>query len=240
MAEMSYRVLPRGGEKISVIGLGMGYIHENGPDEAEATVRLALDRGINYFDLAAGDGAAYPAFARAISGRRREVYLQMHFGAVYDGGQYGWTRDLGRIRDSFAAQLRLLGTDYTDMGFVHCVDEPDDFELVMSGGLWDHMRGLKADGVIRHLGLSTHDPSILRRFLDTGLIDMAMFSINPAYDYSSGDYVIGSAPERLQLYRDCEAAGVGLSVMKPFGGGQLLDAATSPFRRALTRAQCIQ
>ena len=34
--------------------------------------------------------------------------------------------------------------------------------------------------------------------------------------------------------------GVGISVMKPFGGGQLLDAKTSPFGRALTHEQCIQ
>ena len=240
MSEMIYRTLPHGGEQISVIGLGMGYIHENGQAEAEATVRMALDRGVNYLDLAAGDGSAYPAVARAIDGRREQVCVQMHFGAVYDGGAYGWTRDLRRMKNSFASQLRQLGTDYTDMGFVHCIDEADDFDDVMRGGLWDYMKGLKADGVIRHLGLSTHDPSMLRRFLETGLIDMAMFSINPAYDYSTGDYGIGAATERAQLYRDCEAAGVGISVMKPFGGGQLLDARTSPFHRALTRTQCIQ
>ena len=117
MSEMIYRTLPHGGEQISVIGLGMGYIHENGQAEAEATVRMALDRGVNYLDLAAGDGSAYPAVARAIDGRREQVCVQMHFGAVYDGGAYGWTRDLKRMKNSFASQLRQLGTDYTDMGF---------------------------------------------------------------------------------------------------------------------------
>ena len=76
--------------------------------------------------------------------------------------------------------------------------------------------------------------------LDTGLLDMLMFSINPAYDYRHGDYAIGSVDERMVLYRRCEAEGVGISVMKAFAGGQLLNAATSPFRRALTEYQCIQ
>ena len=254
MSEMIYRTLPHGGEQISVIGLGMGYIHENGRAEAEATVRMALDRGVNYLDLAAGDGSAYPAVARAIDGRREQVYVQMHFGAVYDGGAYGWTRDLRRMKNSFASQLRQLGTDYTDMGFVHCIDEDGDFDGVMRGGLWDYMKGLKADGVIRHLGLSTHDPSILRRFLETGLIDMAMFSINPAYDVmdenaprpkklDSGFFndieVTGVNSVREELYSYCEANGIGITVMKTLAAGALLDARTSPFGAALTVPQCI-
>ena len=68
-----------------------------------------------------------------------------------------------------------------------------------------------------------------------------MFSINPAYDYEKGDeYGIGEVQERARFYRDCESMGVGISVMKPFGGGQLLDAKLSPFKQALTKNQCIQ
>ena len=44
----------------------------------------------------------------------------------------------------------------------------------------------------------------------------------------------------MALYRRCEAEGMGISVMKPYSGGQLLDAGTSPFGHALTACQCIQ
>ncbi len=67
-----------------------------------------------------------------------------------------------------------------------------------------------------------------------------MFSVNPAYDYVKGEYGIGSVASRMELYRRCEREGVGISVMKPFAAGQLLDAAVSPFGRALTTYQCIQ
>lgn len=50
---------------------------------------------------------------------------------------------------------------------------------------------------------------------------MMMFSINPSYDYSHGDYGIGKVDERMALYRRCEAEGVGISVMKAFSGGRL-------------------
>ena len=69
---------------------------------------------------------------------------------------------------------------------------------------------------------------------------MMMFSINPMYDYGHGEFSIGSASERYRLYTRCEKEGVGISVMKPFNAGQLLDAKKSPFGQALTPAQCIQ
>lgn len=237
---MQYRQLPNGGEKISVVGLGMGSIHESSEVEIEEILRTAMERGVNYFDMAASEAKPYESYARAFQGKRDQVLLQMHFGAVYENGTYGWTRDCKKIRQSFQSQLNLLKTDYTDMGFVHCIDEKSDYDKIMSGGIWEYMKNLKQDGVIRHLGLSSHDPEIVRRFLDTGLIDMVMFSINPAYDYSTGDYGIGTVTERVKLYQECEKEGVGISVMKPFGGGKLLDAKTSPFKEKLTHYQCMQ
>lgn len=73
-----------------------------------------------------------------------------------------------------------------------------------------------------------------------GILDMMMFSINPAYDYRKGEYGIGNVEERMALYRRCEKEGIGISVMKAFGAGQLLNEKTSPFGKALTEYQCIQ
>ena len=78
------------------------------------------------------------------------------------------------------------------------------------------------------------------KVLDMGILDMMMFSINPAYDYRKGEYGIGNVEERMALYRRCEKEGIGISVMKAFGAGQLLNEKTSPFGKALTEYQCIQ
>ena len=99
---------------------------------------------------------------------------------------------------------------------------------------------MKQQGVVHHIGLSPHTPATVNRILDTGLVDQLMFSINPGYDYQHGEFANGSAGERMDLYRRCEAEGIGISVMKPFSGGQLLDGKTSPFGQALTQEQCIQ
>ena len=126
------------------------------------------------------------------------------------------------------------------MGFLHCLDEENDLAAYQEGGVLDYVLALKKQGVIRHIGLSSHTPALVNKVLDRGIVDVVMFSINPAYDYGQGDYGIGENTERYDLYRRCQREGVAITVMKPFCGGQLLDAAQSPFGVALTREQCIQ
>ncbi len=240
---MEYRQLPHGNEneRFSVLGLGMGGIQHTPADEIEAIIRKAIDNGINFFDLCAG-GAVYEPFGRAIKGRREKVFLQVHFGAVYDEkGEYGWCRDFETIKKTFLWELNTLGTNYVDFGFLHCVDENEDFDKLIEIGVFDYLKNLKAQGVVRHIGFSSHTPSVANRIIDTGVIDMMMFSINPAYDFEKGDeYGIGSVAERRDLFGRCQREGVGISVMKPFFAGQLLSAEHSPFGVALNHYQCLQ
>jgi predicted aldo/keto reductase-like oxidoreductase len=79
-----------------------------------------------------------------------------------------------------------------------------------------------------------------------------MFSINPAYDFDPvGNLAFDElaapddAPEnasrrRYALYDECARRGIGITVMKPYGGGLLLDAKTSPLGQVMTIPQCIQ
>lgn len=240
---MEYRQLPHGTEreKFGVLGLGLGGIGKTPADEIEAIIRKALDHGINYFDLCTA-GATYAPFGRAIAGKRDRVFIQVHFGAVYDeNGEYGWCRDFDTIQKTFLWELETLGTDYVDFGFLHCVDEDADFDKLVEIGVLDYLKALKAQGTVRHIGFSSHTPSVANRILDTGLVDMMMFSINPAYDFEKGDeWGIGSVKERFDLFKRCKKEGVGISVMKPFFAGQLLSAEHSPFGQALSRTQCLQ
>ena len=237
---MEYRKLPKGDEQIGVIGFGTSAIGSAGECEIEATAALAVENGVNYFDLASADAAPFAAIGRAVAGGRDRVHFQVHFGADYSSGKYGWSLDRDVIRRSVDWQLNALKTDYIDFGFIHCIDEEADLEQVISHGILDDILRLKEEGVVRHIGLSSHTPAVVQKVLNMGILDMLMFSINPAYDYRHGEYAIGSVDERMALYRRCEAEGVGISVMKAFAGGQLLNAATSPFRRALTEYQCSQ
>lgn len=237
---MEYRTNRKTGDRISMLGFGTSYICEAKESEAVAALRRAYAGGVNYFDLATADEKTFPYFNKALGDVREQVFYQIHFGADYSKGVYGWSTDGETVKRSVARQLSQLGTDYIDYGFIHCIDELSDWQDYRQNKALAYLMELKAQGVVRHIGLSSHTPSVIQRVLDEVEVDMLMFSINPGYDYQKGEYANGSVEERFAVYRRCEAEGIGISVMKPFSGGQLLDASISPFQKALTQYQCMQ
>ena len=148
--------------------------------------------------------------------------------------------------------LERLRTDYIDLGMIHFVDEPEEFHRIMDGEFIGYVRELKESGVIRHIGMSTHNPAVAKLAALSGEIEMILFSVNPAFDmlpatndlnkYFEETYdesLGGIAPEREELYRICEQRGVGITVMKGYAGGRLFSAQASPFGVALTPVQCL-
>lgn len=237
---MEYRFNRRTGDKISVLGFGTSYIAEANEKDAVLTIQRAYEGGVNYFDLATAESRTFPYFGTALGEVRENVFYQVHFGANYETGTYGWSTDGDTIKRSIEWQLKKMKTDYIDYGFIHCMDEQSDWQEYQKNGALSYLMQMKEQGVVKHIGLSSHTPAIIQRILDGVPLDMLMFSVNPAYDYQKGDYAKGSVDEHTAVYRRCEAEGVGISVMKPFSGGQLLDASISPFGKALTHYQCIQ
>lgn len=72
--------------------------------------------------------------------------LQVHFGADYTTGVYGWTTKLDPIKRSIDWQLKNLKTDYIDFGFVHCLDERKDLENYEKNGVLQFIMELKSQG----------------------------------------------------------------------------------------------
>ena len=91
-------------------------------------------------------------------------------GANYASGEYGWTTNVNIARREFEARLALLNTDYADLA---------SFTVLTRKKISDYACQLKKEGTIRYLAFSTHDVSIVRKFIETDMMDRAMFSINP-------------------------------------------------------------
>lgn len=212
---MEYRKLPKGNEQISVIGFGGSGLHQAGEKEAVETINLALENGINYFDLAVSEACTFDYYKTTFAGQRDKVCLQMHFGADYSSGAYGWTTDRKKIDHEIDRLMKKLNTDYIDFGFIHYIDEPSDLKKYIDGGVLDRIKDLKKQGVVRHIGLSTHTPEIANRMLDTGLhchpcpkgLDIAM--INKYYDLAkAGDELARDHYRKLELHAsDCIRCG---------------------------------
>ncbi|SFA70545.1 aldo/keto reductase [Selenomonas ruminantium] len=240
-AEMIYREIPHTGQKVSVISLGIGSLHEASEREMTQIVDYALGRGINLMDMIMPTSAPAEAIARGMKSRRKDIVAQFHIGSYANmAGVTDRTRDLARTRAAFEHELSVYGSGDNDIGMIHYVDEAEDFDAVLNNGLLDYAVRLKENGTIRYIGFSSHSVDISRRFLDTGLMDVFMFSLNPAYDFENTSEGLRVAQDRAQLYAEAEKRGVAITVMKCYGGGRLLSAESSPFGQAMTTSECVQ
>ncbi len=249
---MKYRQLGKTNLHVSEIGLGAEWLERRSREEVLAVVRACEEQGINIFDCWMSEPEVRSNLGHAIAGHREKWIIQGHIGSTWQGGQYVRTREMKFVKPAFEDFLTRMQTDYVDIGVINYVDEVKDFESVMSGEFLDYVHELKAKGTTRYVGMSTHNPIVGKMAALSGEVDVIMFSINPAFDMRPPSenindmfqehyegHLSGIAPERAELYKLCEARGIGLTVMKGYAGGRLFDAALSPFGVALTPVQCL-
>ena len=250
---MQYRRLGKTNLMVSEVGFGGEWLERHAESESVALIRYAHGMGVNIIDCWMPDPKSRDIIGKAIKDDRAGWYVQGHIGSTWQNGQYTRTRDAGPCRTAFEDLLARLQTDYIDLGMIHYVDRESDWEKVSGPGPYrDFVMELKAQGKIRHIGLSTHNPAIAKKAAESGLVEMMLFSVNPAFDlmpptedinsYFAENYaegLNGVDPVRAEMYRVCAQRDVGLTCMKPFAGGRLFDAERSPFGLALTPVQCI-
>lgn len=249
---MNYRRLGKTALMVSEIGFGAEWMERHTAEECKAVLDRAEELGINILDCWMSEPNVRTNLGMALKGRRERWYIQGHIGSTWQNGQYVRTRDVEKCKIAFEDLLARLQTDYIDLGMIHFIDQESDWDKAMNSSYIAYVKELKAQGKIRHIGMSTHNPAMAKKAVESGIVEMVLFSINPAFDllpptdkienYFAEEYgaeLGGIDPNRVELYKLCEQNDVGITVMKPFAGGRLFDAKRSPFGVALTPVQCI-
>ena len=252
--DMEYRELGRTGLTVSAVGMGCEGFEGKTQEESGKLMGAAMDAGICFFDMYTPSPAVRRAMGQALRAYPRERFvIQGHLCTDWQNGQYVRTRKIEDVRRSFEHLLTDTGFGYIDIGMIHYCDTLDDLKSILTGDVMAYAKALKGQGVLRCIGLSTHNPDVVMQAVASGEIDVIMMSVNPAYDMlpASEDVDIlfeqktydrvyaGIDPKREAMYRACQQNGVALTVMKPFAGGLLLSPEQSPFGKAMTPVQCI-
>ena len=98
---------------------------------------------------------------------------------------------------------------------IHFVDEETEFHKIMEGEFLAYVKEKKKQGIIHHIGMSTHNPKVAKLAALSGVVEIILFSINPAFDllpasedlntYFADSYaedLNGIDPERAELYQE--------------------------------------
>ena len=170
----AWRRLGRTGWQVSDIVLGTGQIRG---DTGEQVARLALERGVNYFDTApdyAGSGSEQ-AMGRALASVPRDrVFVATKF--CTPEGHLPADAPVSAYQEAIEGSLRRLGTDYVDLVHIHSCDE---VERLLSESAHEAFDRLKQQGKVRFLGFSSHTPNLVQvaaRAIESGRFDVMMLA----------------------------------------------------------------
>ena len=179
---MKYRKLGTTGLEVSEIGLGAEWLERHNEKEVKEIIDCCESYGINILDCWMSEPNVRTNIGKAIRGKRERWIIQGHIGSTWQNGQYVRTRDLAKVEEAFSDLLTRLGTDYIDLGMIHFVDEETEFHKIMEGEFLAYVKEKKKQGIIHHIGMSTHNPKVAKLAALSGVVEIILFSINPAFD----------------------------------------------------------
>jgi aryl-alcohol dehydrogenase-like predicted oxidoreductase len=163
------RPLGRTGEKLSVIGFGGIIVMKQTPDEAREVVAEAVDRGVNYFDVAPSYGNAQERLGPALAPHRAKVFL------ACKTAQRGGAEAEKELEES----LKAMRTDHFDLYQLHAITTvAEDVERVFQpGGVMERLVKAREAGKIRFLGFSAHSEEAARAAMDRFAFDTILFPL---------------------------------------------------------------
>jgi hypothetical protein len=167
----AHRRLGRTDWRVSDIVLGTGGISD---EAGEKIGRLAIERGVNYFDTApdySGAGSE-AAMGRAIRGKRDGLFIATKF--CTPSGHLSAGSSVTDYKGAVEGSLKRLGTDYVDLCHIHSCNT---VERLMDENVHEAFDRLREEGKVRFLGFSTHTPNlveVVETAIDSGRFDVMM------------------------------------------------------------------
>lgn len=168
---------------------------------AVGLLRRAYEGGMRFFDTARAYSDSEEKVGAAFAGMREKVYIATKTQA----------KNAEDFRKDLHTSLRMLNTDYIDLYQLHCV--PKCFRPGDGSGLYEAMLEAKAQGLIRHIGITAHLIGVAEEIVASGLYETLQFPFS---------YI--SSERDIALVRACEAANMGFIAMKGLAGGLLTNA----------------
>jgi predicted aldo/keto reductase-like oxidoreductase len=197
--QLERRPLGRTGERLSIVGFGGIVVKDATTKEAADRVAHAIDRGVNYFDVAPSYGNAEQMLGPALEPYRKQVFLACKT----------QKRDRAGATAELEQSLAHMRTDHFDLYQLHAVTTTEDVERIFAadGALEAFVAARKA-GKTRFLGFSAHSVPAARALMERFAFDTILFPINFA-TWHAGNF----GPQVLEAARGREMGILALKAM---------------------------
>lgn len=214
-AAMPTRRLGKTGHDVSMFSLGgvAALVRDGERDNALQIINRALDLGVNYIDTAAdyGGGESESRIGEVMKERRDEVFLATKSHVYdYDG-----------VMRMCEESLERLQTDYLDLYQHHRVQDLERLDrIAQPDGALRAFEQLRDEGVVRHLGITSHTPHIMTEALERHDYDCVLITVNPAHMVYGTPY---DAEDLTAFLAKAAEIDVGVIAMKVMNNGDVLD-----------------
>lgn len=194
---------------VTQLGFGGIPIQRLGEDEAVAVVKRCIELGINYLDTANAYSTSERRIGKAIKGQRQKLFLATKT----------QSRVPAELQKHLQNSLTQLGADYIDLYQFHAVNDIKNLEKVLEpGGVLSAAEQAKAKGLVKHIGITSHQLDIAKKAVVTDRFETVMFPFN---------FITSEAAD--ELIPLCRKHDVGFVCMKPLAGG-MVDNASIAFK----------
>jgi aryl-alcohol dehydrogenase-like predicted oxidoreductase len=186
---MERRKLGKTGERLSIVGFGGIVVKDETPESARELVAQAIERGINYFDVAPTYGNAEVRLGPALEPYRKSVFLACK---TQQRRKAGAEAELHR-------SLERLRTDHFDLYQFHAVKSLAEVETITGpGGALEAFLEARDRGQIRYIGFSAHSEQAALALLDRFEFDTVLYPVNWVcwYQGNFGPGVVTKAQEQ--------------------------------------------
>lgn len=202
---MERMILGKTGLKINRLGFGGIPIQTVSEEQAVATVRHAVQAGVDFIDTSRLYTTSERRIGLALKQTDRKVVV----------ASKTFRRNWADVRKDLETSLTELQREYIDIYQFHFVQSLDDYQqLIARGGGLDCLQQAKSEGIIGHIGITSHNLDLLLRAISDDLFEtiMACYSF---LEPKAAERVFPAALEK----------NVGIIAMKSFSGGVIEDAA---------------
>jgi aryl-alcohol dehydrogenase-like predicted oxidoreductase len=215
---MQRRLLGSTGRELSVIGFGGIVVTDASAREADERVGIAVDAGVNYFDVAPSYGNAEEMLGPALAPYRGGVFLACKTGK----------RDKAGAQQELRQSLERLKTDHFDLYQLHALSQPEDVERAFGpGGAMEALLEARDAGLVRYLGFSAHSSEVALDALRRFPFDSILFPVNYVTwnEANFGPQVLAKAKEM----------GAGRLALKAMARGPIAEGQEKPYAKCWYR-----